>query len=81
MSRHKCLILGASGLVGQRLQQRLANHPMFEICAVAGSKRTAGNELAALEHHIQGAAASKILKESFVYEEDGSPVLKVATDW
>ena len=38
MVRHKCLILGASGLVGQRLQQRLAQHPMFEIGAVAGSR-------------------------------------------
>ena len=42
MSRVKCLILGASGLVGQRLQQRLVSHPMFEIGAVAGSLNTAG---------------------------------------
>ena len=53
MSRHKCLILGASGLVGQRLQQRLANHPMFEICAVAGSKRTAGNELDSIPWRLE----------------------------
>ena len=30
------VVLGASGLVGQRLQQRLANHPMFSLRAVAG---------------------------------------------
>ena len=48
MSRHKCLILGASGIVGQRLQQRLVHHPMFEICAVAGSEATAGANLATL---------------------------------
>ena len=36
------VVLGASGLVGQRLQQRLANHPMFELRALAGSARTAG---------------------------------------
>mgnify|MGYP006259997119 FL=1 len=45
MSRVKCLILGASGLVGQRLQQRLFSHPMFEIGAVAGSLSTAGKSL------------------------------------
>ena len=45
MSRVKCLILGASGLVGQRLQQRLFSHPMFEIGAVAGSLNTAGKSL------------------------------------
>tara|TARA_B100000965_G_scaffold394980_1_gene407874 strand:+ start:2284 stop:3339 length:1056 start_codon:yes stop_codon:yes gene_type:complete len=53
MSRHKCLILGASGLVGQRLQQRLVNHPMFEIGAVAGSKTTAGNELDSIPWRLE----------------------------
>ena len=53
MSRHKCLILGASGLVGQRLQQRLANHPMFEIGAIAGSKTTAGNELDSIPWRLE----------------------------
>ena len=28
---HGAVVLGASGLVGQRLQQRLANHPMFDL--------------------------------------------------
>ena len=32
-------MLGAGGLVAQRLQQRLANHPWFELVAVAGSPR------------------------------------------
>ncbi len=53
MSRHKCLILGASGLVGQRLQQRLANHPMFEIGAVAGSNATSGNELDSIPWRLE----------------------------
>ena len=48
MSRVKCLILGASGLVGQRLQQRLVSHPMFEIGAVAGSLNTAGKSLSSV---------------------------------
>ena len=53
MSRHKCLILGASGLVGQSLQQRLANHPMFEIGAVAGSNATSGNELDSIPWRLE----------------------------
>ncbi len=55
MTRHKCLILGASGLVGQRLQQRLANHPMFEIGAVAGSSSTAGKYLDTIEWRLNEA--------------------------
>jgi len=45
MSRHRCLILGAGGLVGQRLQQRLSNHPLFEIVAIAGSPSNSGEQL------------------------------------
>lgn len=55
MVRHKCLILGASGLVGQRLQQRLAQHPMFEIGAVAGSSSTAGEYLDTIEWRLSEA--------------------------
>ena len=39
MERLKVAVLGAGGLVAQRLQQRLANHPWFELTAVAGSPR------------------------------------------
>lgn len=54
MASHKCLILGASGLVGQRLQQRLHHHPMFDITAVAGSKATAGKKLSLIEWRLDG---------------------------
>ena len=39
MERVKVAVLGAGGLVAQRLQQRLVNHPWFELVAVAGSPR------------------------------------------
>ena len=45
-------ILGASGLVAQRFQQRLANHPWFELVAVYGSPRTSGANLDDLEWHL-----------------------------
>ena len=48
MTRRKCLVLGAGGLVGQRLQQRLVNHPMFEIVAVAGSPSSADQQLSSI---------------------------------
>ncbi len=35
-------ILGATGLVGQRLVQRIAAHPWFELTALAASDRSAG---------------------------------------
>jgi aspartate-semialdehyde dehydrogenase len=35
-------ILGATGMVGQRMVQLLQNHPRFEIAALAGSERSAG---------------------------------------
>ena len=48
----KVAILGASGLVAQRFQQRLTNHPWFELVAVYGSPRTEGGELGDLEWHL-----------------------------
>ena len=36
MRRRPTIVLGASGLVGQRMQQRLTNHPWFELKAIGG---------------------------------------------
>ncbi|MBR2558175.1 MAG: aspartate-semialdehyde dehydrogenase, partial [Methanobrevibacter sp.] len=35
-------VLGATGMVGQKFIQLLANHPDFEITALAASSRSAG---------------------------------------
>ena len=50
MSRVHVAILGASGLVSQRMQQRLAMHPWFELVAVAGQSQ--GTKLADFEWHL-----------------------------
>ena len=42
MSRFSVAILGASGRVGQRLQELLYNHPFFEVVAIAGSPTNVG---------------------------------------
>ena len=38
----RAAILGATGMVGQRFVQQLAQHPWFEISALASSERSAG---------------------------------------
>ena len=50
MSRVRVAILGASGLVSQRMQQRLAMHSWFELVAVAG--QSMGMNLADIEWHL-----------------------------
>ncbi len=42
MSRIPVAILGATGMVGQRLIQRLSGHPWFQVAAVAASSRSVG---------------------------------------
>lgn len=42
MDKIKVGILGATGMVGQRFVQLLADHPWFEIAALTGSERSAG---------------------------------------
>ncbi len=43
--RRGVALLGASGIVAQRFQQRLTNHPWFELVAVFGSESTRGKSL------------------------------------
>ena len=52
MRVRRVALLGASGLVAQRFQQRLANHPWFELVAVYGSPRTSGKTLTELTWHL-----------------------------
>ena len=42
MSRVPVMVLGATGLVGQRLVQLLDDHPQFSLAEVAGSSGRAG---------------------------------------
>ena len=42
MGRYTVAILGASGLVAQRLQELLQEHPFFEVVAIAGSPKNVG---------------------------------------
>jgi aspartate-semialdehyde dehydrogenase len=46
MKKLRAGILGATGTVGQRMIQLLANHPWFEVSAVAASDNSAGKKYA-----------------------------------
>lgn len=46
MPRYKVGILGATGVVGQRLVERLVEHPWFEITGLSASDRSAGRRYA-----------------------------------
>jgi aspartate-semialdehyde dehydrogenase len=46
MKRYRTGILGATGLVGQRLIQRLESHAWFELTALAASERSVGRSYA-----------------------------------
>ena len=45
-------ILGATGLVGQRLQQLLENHPLFSVKAIAGSAKNIGKHHSEIEWRL-----------------------------
>lgn len=44
MDKLKAYVIGATGLVGQRYVQLLAEHPWFELVGVAASERSAGRK-------------------------------------
>ena len=51
MPSARVAILGAGGFVSQRMQQRLANHPWFDLVAVAG--RDSGQMLATVPWRLK----------------------------
>ncbi len=48
----RCIILGSGGLVSQRLQQRLYNHPFFDLVGIVGSPNSIGRGLRDLAWHL-----------------------------
>jgi aspartate-semialdehyde dehydrogenase len=46
MNKIKVAVLGATGAVGQRFVQLLAGHPWFQVSALVGSERSAGQRYA-----------------------------------
>src|SRR2546427_13242921 len=46
-AKKKAVVLGATGVMGQKFVQVLANHPWLEVSAVAASDRSVGKSYAA----------------------------------
>jgi len=67
MSKIAVGVLGATGAVGQRFVQLLADHPWFEVAEVAASDRSAGKPYRdactwRLPTHLPEAAAARVVK-------------------
>ena len=66
--KYRAGVLGATGMVGQRLVQLLADHPWFELTEVAASERSSGKKYSEavkwhLDSPVPAAAANLIVKD------------------
>lgn len=77
-------ILGATGLVGQRLVQRLADHPWFSLAELAASSRRSGGSYGeVIDWKLPGAppaAAAKLILQSASPDDVRSPLVLSALD-
>ena len=84
MSRIPVTIVGATGVVGQRFVRRLANHPLFEIVALAASDRSAGKRYQdACEWRLDGepfGGLGKLILRGSNPQEALSPIVFSALD-
>jgi len=64
-------VLGATGAVGQRFVQLLANHPWFEIAVVTGSERSIGRRYGDVARWILGDPIPDAVAELQVRPTDG----------
>jgi len=66
-------ILGATGAVGQRFIQLLADHPWFEIVALVGSERSAGQSYGDLKWVLDSDPPPHISQMTVLDPEPGLP--------
>jgi aspartate-semialdehyde dehydrogenase len=63
-------VLGATGMVGQRFIERLANHPFFELSDLAASSRSAGKKYGEAAKWVLGSAMPEKVKGAVIKEVD-----------
>jgi aspartate-semialdehyde dehydrogenase len=63
-------VLGATGSVGQRFVQLLADHPMFELTALAASERSAGKKYKDAAYWFQDSDIPENIKDMTVVPTD-----------
>jgi aspartate-semialdehyde dehydrogenase len=68
MNKIKVGVLGATGAVGQRFSQLLADHPYFDLAVVAASDRSAGKSYHAATHWLLPEPMPAHLAEMTVQE-------------
>jgi aspartate-semialdehyde dehydrogenase len=70
MSRIRVAVLGATGMVGQRFIQLLAEHPWFELAALTGSERTAGQTYGEVQRWVLDAPMPAAIRDMPVLPSD-----------
>jgi len=70
MARLRAGILGATGAVGQTFVRLLADHPLFEITALAASSRSAGKPYREAANWISGTPIPEAIAEMTVQSVD-----------
>jgi aspartate-semialdehyde dehydrogenase len=66
LRQRKVGILGATGLVGQRLVEKLVDHPWFEIVALAASERSVGRPYADAANWAIGTSPPAAVRDLLV---------------
>jgi aspartate-semialdehyde dehydrogenase len=83
MTRIPVSLLGATGVVGQRIVRRLARHPRFELVAVAASERSAGKRYADAVHWLEEdlpEGVGDLIVQPCTPEAAGAPIVLSALD-
>jgi aspartate-semialdehyde dehydrogenase len=76
-------VLGATGVVGQRIVRRLIEHPLFELVAVAASERSAGKRYGDAVHWSEfdlPEEVADLVVTRCTTEEAGAPIVLSALD-
>ncbi|HRC84525.1 MAG TPA: aspartate-semialdehyde dehydrogenase [Thermoanaerobaculia bacterium] len=71
--RLRAAILGATGTVGQKFVQLLANHPWFEISALLASDRSAGRRYGEVVHWLEPSLVPPAVAPMTVLPPDAVP--------
>ena len=83
MTRIPVTVLGATGVVGQRILRRLADHPRFEVVAIAASERSAGKRLRDAVHWEEASLPGRLAELEVgrcTPEEAYAPIVLSALD-
>ncbi len=78
MSKIPVAVLGATGAVGQRFIQILANHPTFELTALTASDRSEGKRYADAAHWILDTEIPKTVQGMTLLPTNPEAVLRLA---